>query len=76
MSTSPRSKANCTATSRSTRPRPARWWKRRPPAQPDCSFCGRPSPAGGQLVKGPGVAICGACVALAHEILERQHSAA
>jgi hypothetical protein len=56
--------------------RPARWWKRRPPAQSGCSFCGQPSPAVGQLVNGPGVAICGACVALAGEILERQHSAA
>jgi hypothetical protein len=56
--------------------RPARWWKRRPPAQPGCSFCGQPSPAVGPVVHWPGVAICGACVALAHEILERQHSAA
>ena len=56
--------------------RPARWWKRRPRAQPGCSFCGQPSPADGQLVNGPGVAICGACVALAREILERQRSAA
>jgi ClpX C4-type zinc finger/Clp amino terminal domain, pathogenicity island component len=50
--------------------RPARWWKRRPPAQTGCSFCGRPTPAVGQLVNGPGVTICGACVALAREILE------
>jgi hypothetical protein len=55
--------------------RPARWWKRRPPTQPSCSFCGRPSRAVGPLVNGPGVAICGVCVALAREILERQQPA-
>ena len=27
--------------------RPPRWWKRRPPAKPGCSFCGRPAPAVG-----------------------------
>jgi Clp amino terminal domain, pathogenicity island component/ClpX C4-type zinc finger len=53
--------------------RPARWWKRRPPAQDGCSFCGQPSP--GQLVNGPGVAICGACVALARDILDRRQPA-
>jgi hypothetical protein len=47
--------------------RPARWWKRRTPSQDGCSFCGRP--AAGQLVHGPGVAICNACVALAGDIL-------
>jgi hypothetical protein len=52
--------------------RPARWWKRRPPTQPGCSFCGRPTPPGGQLVNGPGVAICAACVALATDILDRR----
>jgi hypothetical protein len=55
--------------------RPARWWKRRPPAQHGCSFCGQPSPAAGQLVNGPGVTICGACVALAREILDRRQPA-
>jgi ClpX C4-type zinc finger/Clp amino terminal domain, pathogenicity island component len=55
--------------------RPARWWKRRPPTRQGCSFCGQPSPAVGPLVNGPGVAICGGCVALAQEILERQTSA-
>jgi hypothetical protein len=47
--------------------RPARWWKRRP-ATHACSFCGRTSEPG-LLVNGPGIAICGACVALATEIL-------
>jgi ClpX C4-type zinc finger/Clp amino terminal domain, pathogenicity island component len=56
--------------------RPARWWKRRPLARPGCSFCGQLDPAVGQLVNGPGVAICGACLALARDILERQHSVA
>jgi ATP-dependent Clp protease ATP-binding subunit ClpA len=52
--------------------RPARWWKRRLPAQAGCSFCGRTSAAAGALVNGPGVAICGGCAALAREILDRQ----
>ncbi len=51
--------------------RPARWWKRRPPAQHSCSFCGRTTPTS-QLVNGPGVTICAACVVLATEILDRQ----
>jgi hypothetical protein len=49
--------------------KPARWWKRRPSAQHGCSFCGRAMPTD-QLVHGPGVAICSACVALARDILE------
>jgi hypothetical protein len=49
--------------------RPARWWKRRPPAPRACTFCGRTSPNGEHLVNGPGVAICGSCVALAADIL-------
>jgi hypothetical protein len=52
--------------------RPARWWKRRAPTQNGCSFCGRTLPGVGQLVRGPGVAICSACVALAADILDRQ----
>jgi len=50
--------------------RPARWWKRRPPTQDGCSFCGRALPGAGRLVHGPGVAICSACVALAGDILD------
>jgi hypothetical protein len=50
--------------------RPARWWKRRAATQDGCSFCGRVLPGAAQLVHGPGVAICSACVALAGEILE------
>jgi hypothetical protein len=48
--------------------RPARWWKRRPIAVHGCSFCGRASEPG-QLVIGPGIAICSPCVTLAAEIL-------
>ncbi|GAA4466466.1 ClpX C4-type zinc finger protein [Phytohabitans houttuyneae] len=55
--------------------RPARWWKRRPPARQGCSFCGRTTSDVDQLVNGPGVAICGACVALAREILESRQPA-
>jgi hypothetical protein len=56
--------------------RPARWWKRRPPARRSCSFCGRTSPAAAQLVHGPGVAICSACVVLAGEILDNRQPTA
>lgn len=49
--------------------RPARWWKRRPSAEQGCSFCGRTVPTAGQLVNGPGVAICSACAAVAGDIL-------
>jgi hypothetical protein len=35
-----------------------------------CSFCGRSSTEAGELVAGPGVWICAACVNLATEILE------
>jgi hypothetical protein len=52
--------------------RPARWWKRRSAAQQSCSFCGRAVPTGDQLVHGPGVAICSACVALAGDILDQR----
>jgi ATP-dependent protease Clp ATPase subunit len=34
-----------------------------------CSFCGRPEKVAGRLVAGPGVHICGNCVALAGQIL-------
>jgi ATP-dependent Clp protease ATP-binding subunit ClpA len=37
-----------------------------------CSFCGRPEKVTGRLVAGPGVHICGGCVALAGEILDRE----
>jgi hypothetical protein len=53
-------------------PRPARWWKRRPPVQEGCSFCGRTSPS---LVHGPGVTICAACVALSADILNSRRPA-
>ncbi|MFE9045945.1 ClpX C4-type zinc finger protein [Streptomyces sp. NPDC012421] len=34
-----------------------------------CSFCGKPSSEVGKLVSGPGVYICGECVALAERIV-------
>jgi len=49
--------------------RPARWWKRRPHTPPGCSFCGRADIGPGELVHGPGVAICRACIVLATDIL-------
>jgi hypothetical protein len=55
--------------------RPARWWKRRPSTQPGCSFCGRTDTGPGQLVNGPGVAICTACVAMAADILHARRAA-
>ena len=52
--------------------RPARRWKRRAPRdEPGCSFCGRPESAAA-VVRGPGVAICMSCVALANDILEKR----
>jgi hypothetical protein len=48
--------------------KPARWWKRRPSARDSCTFCGRPDT--GELVQGPGVAICRNCVDLATDILD------
>jgi hypothetical protein len=55
--------------------RPARWWKRRPPTQPGCSFCGRTDTGPGQLVNGPGIAICNACIALAADIVRTRRPA-
>jgi ClpX C4-type zinc finger protein/ClpA/ClpB-like protein len=49
--------------------RPARWWKRRPPERSGCSFCGHSDTTPDRLVNGPGVAICGACIAMATDIL-------
>lgn len=48
--------------------RPARWWKRRPAAPHSCTFCGQTSDPD-QLVNGPGVTICRACIALSADIL-------
>ena len=48
--------------------RPTRWWKRRPPAPHNCTFCGQISDPD-QLVIGPDVTICRTCVALAADIL-------
>jgi ATP-dependent Clp protease ATP-binding subunit ClpA len=44
------------------------------PAAPGraCSFCGRSEKIAGRLVAGPGVHICGGCVALAADILDRE----
>ncbi|MET7760136.1 ClpX C4-type zinc finger protein [Streptomyces sp. NPDC005389] len=42
----------------------------RSPRNPtQCSFCGKPSSEVGKLVSGPGVYICGECVALAERIV-------
>ena len=49
--------------------RPARWWKRRPPTRTGCSFCGRRDTLADQLVNGPDVTICAACIAMAADIL-------
>jgi len=49
--------------------RPARWWKRRPPTRTGCSFCGRSDTPADQLVNGPGVTICAACITMASDIL-------
>jgi ATP-dependent Clp protease ATP-binding subunit ClpA len=40
-----------------------------------CSFCGKAEDSGGALVAGPGVWICGECVALAGEILDERTGA-
>lgn len=58
-----------------TPPRPPRWWKRHPTPGPTCSFCGRTNLPPGQLVTGPGVAICVACLDLANEVRDRTHPA-
>jgi hypothetical protein len=55
--------------------RPARWWKRRPTAPSGCSFCGRTDIPPGQLVNGPGVTICDACVVMAADILRTRQPA-
>jgi hypothetical protein len=55
--------------------RPARWWKRRQPGQQSCSFCGRADADSAQLVHGPGVTICRACIALAADILHTRQPA-
>jgi ATP-dependent Clp protease ATP-binding subunit ClpA len=58
----------CYVTGRPRR-RGSRW--KRPPLSsgPTCSFCGRSENAVGRLVAGPGVRICGRCVALADDVL-------
>jgi len=54
------------------RRRGSRW--KRPATTPGraCSFCGRSEKLTGRLVAGPGVHICGGCVALAGDILRRK----
>jgi hypothetical protein len=59
-----------------TAARPARWWKRRPQTAAGCSFCGRTATAPDELVNGPGVAICNACIALATDILHTRQPTA
>jgi ATP-dependent Clp protease ATP-binding subunit ClpA len=47
-------------------------WKRPGAAGRACSFCGRSEKVAGRLVAGPGVHICGGCVALGADILRRE----
>jgi ATP-dependent Clp protease ATP-binding subunit ClpA len=47
-------------------------WKGPAAAGRTCSFCGRSEKVAGRLVAGPGVHICGGCVALAADILNRE----
>jgi hypothetical protein len=51
-------------------PRRRRRHGRKPHLDAACSFCGRTPADPGQLVAGPGVWICAACVGLAAEILD------
>jgi ATP-dependent Clp protease ATP-binding subunit ClpA len=56
-----------------TPPRRGSRWKRTPAAHGrTCSFCGRAENVSGRLVAGPGVSICGSCVALAADILREE----
>jgi len=54
------------------RRRGSRWKRPAGNAGRTCSFCGRSEKVAGRLVAGPGVHICGGCVALAGEILHRE----
>jgi ATP-dependent Clp protease ATP-binding subunit ClpA len=47
-------------------------WKRPAVVGRSCSFCGRSEKIAGRLVAGPGVHICGGCVALAADILRSE----
>jgi ATP-dependent Clp protease ATP-binding subunit ClpA len=51
------------------RRRGGRWKRPTATAGRACSFCGRSEKLAGRLVAGPGVHICGGCVALAADIL-------
>src|SRR5438552_8851147 len=54
------------------RRRGSRWKRPAARAGRACSFCGRSEKIAGRLVAGPGVHICGGCVALAADILRRE----
>jgi hypothetical protein len=54
------------------RRRGGRWKRPTATAGRACSFCGRSEKVAGRLVAGPGVHICGNCVALAGQILDRE----
>jgi hypothetical protein len=58
-------------TGKSRRRRGSRWKRPTATAGRACSFCGRSEKIAGRLVAGPGVHICGGCVALADQILHR-----
>ena len=61
----------CYVTGRPRR-RGSRWKRPAARAGRACSFCGRSEKIAGRLVAGPGVHICGGCVALATDILRRE----
>jgi hypothetical protein len=52
--------------------RGSRWKRSAVAASRACSFCGRSEKVAGRLVTGPGVHICGGCVALAGDILRSE----
>lgn len=54
------------------RRRGSRWKRPAATSGRSCSFCGRSEKLAGRLVAGPGMHICGGCVALAGQILHRE----
>jgi ATP-dependent Clp protease ATP-binding subunit ClpA len=54
------------------RRRSSRWKRPAAGAGRVCSFCGRSEKVAGRLISGPGVHICGPCVALAGDILRSE----
>jgi len=56
----------------SPRRRASRWKRAVATTGRVCSFCGRSEKVAGRLVAGPAVHICGGCVTLAQQILQRE----